>query len=214
MNTNEVYYFCTLMDCLHRPQPYHSLKEVDLMEGDNASAVETHTAPPRLFNEKLSKCNLLGEAFGCQEEPDSQPCSLTKSLEDLRNPKDPGAVQAKFNSKVRSFCLGYFNKLFCVTHYNITTGCFISERASRIKTLLCWHLTTTTKKILYSSLLSWSSCFFFFVLLFSIGYCIFLFFIFFCILSLFSIFLKNVSSTFLKVSLLLCQRVLKDLHLS
>uniref|UniRef100_A0A3B4YY10 DENN domain-containing protein 1A-like n=1 Tax=Stegastes partitus TaxID=144197 RepID=A0A3B4YY10_9TELE len=77
------------------PQPYRSLKEVELMEGDDPGfGAESHTAPPSPVNEKFSSVNLLGDIFGCQDEPDSQPITLAKSLEDLRNPKDE--LHAKF----------------------------------------------------------------------------------------------------------------------
>ncbi|XP_018554663.1 DENN domain-containing protein 1A isoform X3 [Lates calcarifer] len=79
------------------PQPYRSLKEVELIEGDDPSfGAESHTAPPSPVNEKFSNVNLLGDIFGCQDEPDSQPVTLAKSLEDLRTPKDPVELQAKF----------------------------------------------------------------------------------------------------------------------
>ncbi|XP_022067854.2 DENN domain-containing protein 1A isoform X1 [Acanthochromis polyacanthus] len=77
------------------PQPYRSLKEVDLIEGDDPGfGAESHTAPPSPVNEKFSSVNLLGDIFGCQDEPDSQPITLAKSLEDLRTPKDE--LHAKF----------------------------------------------------------------------------------------------------------------------
>ncbi|XP_061590614.1 DENN domain-containing protein 1A isoform X2 [Cololabis saira] len=79
------------------PQPYRSLKEVELMEGDDPGfGAESHTAPPSPVTEKFSNINLLGDIFGCQDEPDSQPITLAKSLEDLRTPKDPEELQAKF----------------------------------------------------------------------------------------------------------------------
>ncbi|XP_041825427.1 DENN domain-containing protein 1A isoform X2 [Melanotaenia boesemani] len=80
-----------------QPQPYRSLKEVDLIEGDDPGfGAESHTAPPSPITEKFSNVNLLGDIFGCQDEPDSQPISLAKSLEDLRIPKDSEELQAKF----------------------------------------------------------------------------------------------------------------------
>uniref|UniRef100_A0A7N8XTD5 DENN/MADD domain containing 1A n=1 Tax=Mastacembelus armatus TaxID=205130 RepID=A0A7N8XTD5_9TELE len=85
------------------PQPYRSLKEVELIEGDDPSlGAESHTAPPSPVNEKFSNINLLGDIFGCQEEPDSQPFTLAKSLEDLRTPKDSEELQARFTYQVRS----------------------------------------------------------------------------------------------------------------
>ncbi|KAG7235524.1 hypothetical protein INR49_002570, partial [Caranx melampygus] len=79
------------------PQPYRSLKEVELIEGDDPGfGAESHTAPPSPINEKFSNVNLLGDIFGCHDEPDSQLMTLAKSLEDLRTPKDPGELQAKF----------------------------------------------------------------------------------------------------------------------
>uniref|UniRef100_A0A8C3AYM9 DENN domain containing 1A n=1 Tax=Cyclopterus lumpus TaxID=8103 RepID=A0A8C3AYM9_CYCLU len=79
------------------PQPYRSLKEVELIEGvDPGLGAESHTAPPSPVNEKFSNVNLLGDIFGCQDEPDSQPITLAKSLEDLRTPKDTEDRQAKF----------------------------------------------------------------------------------------------------------------------
>ncbi|KAM6902476.1 DENN domain-containing protein 1A [Xenentodon cancila] len=79
------------------PQPYRSLKEVELIEGDDPGfGAESHTAPPSPVTEKFSNISLLGDIFGCQDEPDSQPITLAKSLEDLRTPKDPEELQAKF----------------------------------------------------------------------------------------------------------------------
>uniref|UniRef100_A0A8C6NH35 DENN domain containing 1A n=1 Tax=Nothobranchius furzeri TaxID=105023 RepID=A0A8C6NH35_NOTFU len=80
-----------------RPQPYRSLKEVDLIEGEDAGfGAESHTAPPSPVTEKFSNINLLGDIFVCQDEPDSHPVTLAKSLEDLRTPKDSEELQAKF----------------------------------------------------------------------------------------------------------------------
>lgn len=85
-----------------RPQPYRSLKEVELIEGvDPAFGAESHTAPPSPVNEKFSNINLLGDVFGCQDEPESQAITLAKSLEDLRTPKDAEERQAKFTYQVR-----------------------------------------------------------------------------------------------------------------
>uniref|UniRef100_G3Q2U6 DENN domain containing 1A n=1 Tax=Gasterosteus aculeatus aculeatus TaxID=481459 RepID=G3Q2U6_GASAC len=84
------------------PQPYRSLKEVELIEGvDPAFGAESHTAPPSPVNEKFSNINLLGDVFGCQDEPESQAITLAKSLEDLRTPKDAEERQAKFTYQVR-----------------------------------------------------------------------------------------------------------------
>uniref|UniRef100_A0A8C3AUY7 DENN domain containing 1A n=1 Tax=Cyclopterus lumpus TaxID=8103 RepID=A0A8C3AUY7_CYCLU len=63
------------------PQPYRSLKEVELIEGvDPGLGAESHTAPPSPVNEKFSNVNLLGDIFGCQDEPDSQPITLRMDL--------------------------------------------------------------------------------------------------------------------------------------
>ncbi|XP_031138233.1 DENN domain-containing protein 1A isoform X2 [Sander lucioperca] len=79
------------------PQPYRSLKEVQLIEGDDHGfGAESHTAPPSPVNDKFSNVHLLGDIFGCQDEPDSQPVTSAKSLEDLRTPKDSEELQAKF----------------------------------------------------------------------------------------------------------------------
>ncbi|XP_041667488.1 DENN domain-containing protein 1A isoform X2 [Cheilinus undulatus] len=79
------------------PQPYRSLKEVELIEGDDPGfGAESHTAPPSPVTEKFSNINLLGDIFGCQDEPDNQHMSLAKSLEDLRTPKDSDELQPKF----------------------------------------------------------------------------------------------------------------------
>ncbi|XP_071322072.1 DENN domain-containing protein 1A isoform X7 [Trachinotus anak] len=87
----------SLESSVDQPQPYRSLKEVELIEGDDPGfGAESHTAPPSPVNEKFSNVNLLGDIFGCHDEPDSQPMTLAKSLEDLRTPKDPGELQAKF----------------------------------------------------------------------------------------------------------------------
>uniref|UniRef100_A0A8C6K778 DENN domain containing 1A n=1 Tax=Nothobranchius furzeri TaxID=105023 RepID=A0A8C6K778_NOTFU len=78
-------------------KPYRSLKEVDLIEGEDAGfGAESHTAPPSPVTEKFSNINLLGDIFVCQDEPDSHPVTLAKSLEDLRTPKDSEELQAKF----------------------------------------------------------------------------------------------------------------------
>lgn len=73
-----------------------------MIEGDDPGfGAESHTAPPSPVNEKFSNVNLLGDIFGCQDEPDSQPMTLAKSLEDLRTPKDSEELQAKFTYQVR-----------------------------------------------------------------------------------------------------------------
>ncbi|XP_028457103.1 DENN domain-containing protein 1A isoform X3 [Perca flavescens] len=80
-----------------QPQPYRSLKEVQLIEGDDHGfGAESHTAPPSPVNDKFSNVHLLGDIFGCQDEPDSQLVTSAKSLEDLRTPKDSEELQAKF----------------------------------------------------------------------------------------------------------------------
>ncbi|KAM7369474.1 hypothetical protein PAMP_013741 [Pampus punctatissimus] len=87
----------SLESSVDQPQPYRSLKEAELMEGDDPGfGAESHTAPPSPVTEKFSNVNLLGDIFGCQDEPDSQPITLAKSLEDLRTPKDSEELQAKF----------------------------------------------------------------------------------------------------------------------
>ncbi|XP_068608623.1 DENN domain-containing protein 1A [Brachionichthys hirsutus] len=78
------------------PQPYHSLKEAELIEDDPGFGAERHTAPPSPVNEKFSNATLLDNIFGCQDEPDGQPMALAKSLEDLRTPKDFEELQPKF----------------------------------------------------------------------------------------------------------------------
>ncbi|XP_070780551.1 DENN domain-containing protein 1A [Enoplosus armatus] len=89
------------------PQPYRSLKEVELIEGDDTGfGAESHTAPPSPVNEKFSNVNLLGDIFGCQDEPDSQPITLAKSLEDLRTPKDAEELQAKFTYQRMDLSVG------------------------------------------------------------------------------------------------------------
>ncbi|KAK9532959.1 hypothetical protein VZT92_010316 [Zoarces viviparus] len=89
------------------PQPYRSLKEAALIEGiDPGFGAESHTAPPSPVNEKFSNVNLLGDIFGCQDEPDSQPITLAKSLEDLRTPKDTEGLQAKFTYQRMDLSLG------------------------------------------------------------------------------------------------------------
>uniref|UniRef100_A0A669BKH7 DENN domain containing 1A n=1 Tax=Oreochromis niloticus TaxID=8128 RepID=A0A669BKH7_ORENI len=81
-----------------QPQPYHTLKEVELIESHDTGfgPPESHTAPPSPVNEKFSNLNLLGDFFGCLDEPDSQPVALAKSLEDLRTSKDSDELQPKF----------------------------------------------------------------------------------------------------------------------
>ncbi|KAL6097297.1 dennd1a [Pungitius sinensis] len=112
------------------PQPYRSLKEVELMEGiDPGFGAESHTAPPSPVNEKFSNVNLLGDVFGCQDEPDSQTITLAKSLEDLRTPKDAEERQAKFTYQRMDLSVGEhsrtlpglklpnpYNKLWSVGH--------------------------------------------------------------------------------------------------
>lgn len=75
-----------------------------MIEGDDPGfGAESHTAPPSPVNEKFSNINLLGDIFGCQDEPDSQPMTLAKSLEDLRTPKDTEELQPKFTYQVREY---------------------------------------------------------------------------------------------------------------
>lgn len=77
------------------------------MEGDDPGfGAESHTAPPSPVNEKFSNVNLLGDIFGCQDEPDSQPMTLAKSLEDLRTPKDSEELQAKFTYQRMDLSVG------------------------------------------------------------------------------------------------------------
>ncbi|XP_033951489.1 DENN domain-containing protein 1A isoform X3 [Pseudochaenichthys georgianus] len=84
------------------PQPYRSLKEAELLEG-----AESHTAPPSPVNEKFSNVTLLGDIFGCQDEPDSQHITLAKSLEDLRTPKNSEELQqAKFTYQRMDLSVG------------------------------------------------------------------------------------------------------------
>ncbi|XP_026028669.1 DENN domain-containing protein 1A isoform X1 [Astatotilapia calliptera] len=85
------------------PQPYHTLKEVELIESHDTGfgPPESHTAPPSPVNEKFSNLNLLGDFFGCLDEPESQPVALAKSLEDLRTSKDSDELQPKFTYQVR-----------------------------------------------------------------------------------------------------------------
>uniref|UniRef100_A0A3Q3JK80 UDENN domain-containing protein n=1 Tax=Monopterus albus TaxID=43700 RepID=A0A3Q3JK80_MONAL len=93
--------FSVPFDWSRLPQPYRCLKEVEMIEGDDPSfGGESHTAPPSPV-EKFSNVNLLGDIFGCHDEPDSQPITLAKSLEDLRTPKDSEELQAKFAYQVR-----------------------------------------------------------------------------------------------------------------
>lgn len=82
-----------------RPQPYRSLKEVELID-DRGLGAESLTAPPSPVTERFSNVNLLGDIFGCQDEPECQTITLAKSLEDLRTPKDFGELQAKFTFQV------------------------------------------------------------------------------------------------------------------
>lgn len=90
------------MKCVCRPQPYASLKEVDLFQAeDPAFAVESHTAPPSPVTERFSNVTLLGGIFSCQDEPDNQPLTSTKSLEDLRTLKDSEEPQMKLLCQVR-----------------------------------------------------------------------------------------------------------------
>ncbi|XP_026153116.1 DENN domain-containing protein 1A isoform X7 [Mastacembelus armatus] len=103
----ENFLFSVPFDWSPLPQPYRSLKEVELIEGDDPSlGAESHTAPPSPVNEKFSNINLLGDIFGCQEEPDSQPFTLAKSLEDLRTPKDSEELQARFTYQQMGLSVG------------------------------------------------------------------------------------------------------------
>ncbi|XP_054916770.1 DENN domain-containing protein 1A-like isoform X3 [Poeciliopsis prolifica] len=88
--------FSTPFDWSPLPQPYRSLKEVELID-DLCLGAESLTAPPSPVTDKFSNVNLLGDIFGCQDEPECQPITLAKSLEDLRTPKDFGELQAKFS---------------------------------------------------------------------------------------------------------------------
>ncbi|XP_062269212.1 DENN domain-containing protein 1A isoform X2 [Platichthys flesus] len=95
------------------PQPYRSLKEGELREADDPSiGAESHTAPPSPVNEKFSNVNLLGDIFSCQDEPDIQPITLAKSLEDLRIPKDPGELQATFTYQRMDLCVDENSQTF------------------------------------------------------------------------------------------------------
>ncbi|XP_027880489.1 DENN domain-containing protein 1A isoform X1 [Xiphophorus couchianus] len=87
--------FSTPFDWSPLPQPYRSLKEVELID-DRGLGAESLTAPPSPVTERFSNVNLLGDIFGCQDEPECQTITLAKSLEDLRTPKDFGELQAKF----------------------------------------------------------------------------------------------------------------------
>ncbi|XP_068191708.1 DENN domain-containing protein 1A isoform X2 [Antennarius striatus] len=86
----------SLESSFEQPQPYHSLKEVELIGDDPGLGAESHTAPPSPVNEKFSNVTLLDNIFGCQDEPDSQSITLAKSLEDLRTPKDSDDLHPKF----------------------------------------------------------------------------------------------------------------------
>ncbi|XP_037609305.1 DENN domain-containing protein 1A isoform X1 [Sebastes umbrosus] len=89
------------------PQPYRSLKEVEMIDVDDTGfGAESHTAPPSPVNERFSDVNLLGDIFGCQDEPDSLPMTLAKSLEDLRTPKISEELQAKFTYQRMDLSLG------------------------------------------------------------------------------------------------------------
>ncbi|KAM4615328.1 DENN domain-containing protein 1A [Polymixia lowei] len=90
-----------------QPQPYRSLKDAELAEGEDPGfGTERHTAPPSPVTEKFSNVNLLGNIFNCQDEPESQQISLAKSLEDLRTPKDTEELQAKFNYQRMDLSVG------------------------------------------------------------------------------------------------------------
>ncbi|XP_026028670.1 DENN domain-containing protein 1A isoform X2 [Astatotilapia calliptera] len=93
----------SLESSIDQPQPYHTLKEVELIESHDTGfgPPESHTAPPSPVNEKFSNLNLLGDFFGCLDEPESQPVALAKSLEDLRTSKDSDELQPKFTYQVR-----------------------------------------------------------------------------------------------------------------
>ncbi|XP_013870584.1 DENN domain-containing protein 1A [Austrofundulus limnaeus] len=92
------YLFSAPFDWSPLPQPYRSLKEVDLIEGDDPGfGAESHTAPPSPVTERFSNISLLGDIFGCQDEPDNQLLTLAKSLEDLRTPKESEDLQPKFS---------------------------------------------------------------------------------------------------------------------
>uniref|UniRef100_A0A7N5ZVB2 UDENN domain-containing protein n=1 Tax=Anabas testudineus TaxID=64144 RepID=A0A7N5ZVB2_ANATE len=111
VNTNEISSSLIakpkIKHCSCRPQPYRSLKEVELIEGfDPSFGTECHTAPPSPVNEKFSNVNLLGDIFGCQDEPDCHPITLAKSLEDLRTPKESDELQAKFTYQRMDLSVG------------------------------------------------------------------------------------------------------------
>ncbi|XP_047425839.1 DENN domain-containing protein 1A isoform X2 [Mugil cephalus] len=97
----------SLESSIDQPQPYRSLKEVELIDRDDPGfGAESYTAPPSPVTEKFSNVNLLGDIFGCQDEPDSQPITLAKSLEDLRTPKDSDDLQAKFTYQRMDLSIG------------------------------------------------------------------------------------------------------------
>ncbi|MFT7817546.1 DENN domain-containing protein 1A [Arapaima gigas] len=83
------------------PQPYRSLKEADVAEVEERQLTDRpqgHTAPPSPVSEKLTEVDLLGDIFSSMEaEPDDQPLSLAKSLEDLRTAASPEEPSAKFS---------------------------------------------------------------------------------------------------------------------
>uniref|UniRef100_A0A8C6WKQ5 DENN/MADD domain containing 1A n=1 Tax=Neogobius melanostomus TaxID=47308 RepID=A0A8C6WKQ5_9GOBI len=126
-------------------QPYRSLKEVELLEGDDTGfGTERHTAPSSPVSEKFSNVNLLGDIFGCQDEPDCQHITLAKSLEDLRTPKEADDTQSKFTYQRMDLSIGEhsrtlpglklsnpYNKLWSLGQDDATLPIFVPPSSDR-----------------------------------------------------------------------------------
>ncbi|XP_072569982.1 DENN domain-containing protein 1A isoform X2 [Paramormyrops kingsleyae] len=82
------------------PQPYRSLKDSDIPEGEEGLGAEHphgHTAPPSPVVEKLMEADLLGDIFASLEgKTEEEPPGPARSLEDLRIAKTPEEPVTKF----------------------------------------------------------------------------------------------------------------------
>lgn len=85
-----------------QPQPYRALKESDSADGEDAGSPEKarEPLPPSpLLSSKASEVNLLEDIFPSLEveaQPQPQPLSQAKSLEDLRAPKEEAEQRCSF----------------------------------------------------------------------------------------------------------------------
>ncbi|NWQ78321.1 DEN1A protein, partial [Columbina picui] len=83
-----------------QPQPYRALKESDSADGEEALSPERskEPLPPSApVSSKATEINLLEDIFpNLEVEPQAQPLSQAKSLEDLRTPKEEAEQRCTF----------------------------------------------------------------------------------------------------------------------